>query len=156
MTKRLDIFRVLKHINDGDTKFLNALSEEEFKGFQPFVVMLWLKNPDVNVEFHTVLTNEVLNPYIFDLGRHPRLLYKLMCVSNGFGDNARYTFKKKANNSTPATIDLLQSKYGFNKNKALEALQIMTLDDIVAVAEEMGYDDAQLKKVKQELTKKEK
>lgn len=139
--KRFDIFNVLERINSGDTQFIERFSGEDLKGFQPYVVMLWLRGAIDNNEYHVYLTNELCNEYVFSLGNHPKLLYKLFCAANGFGDGTRYKFiKPKQRKSQSKEIDLLCEYYNFSPKQAEDALPLLTEDDIIDIANELGYE----------------
>lgn len=139
--KKFDIFTVLDRINNCDLDYIDKFSDEELKEFQPFVVMLWTRGAIDNRLYHTYLTNELCNKHMFSLGKHPRLLYKLLCAANGFGDGTRYKFlkadKKKSNKKE---INLLCEYYGYTPKQAEEALSLLDDGDILEIAKEMGQE----------------
>ena len=92
---KLDLFKLLDNITEGNIDYINQLSEEELKEFSPHVITMWLKNANVNKEVRLMLLNAQLNPYLHSLGTHKKLLYQLMCCASGLNDSARYSFPRK-------------------------------------------------------------
>ena len=148
----MDIFRTLKEISNANLDFIESLSEEDLKGFSPVVVQQWLAGADEHREYHTLFTADICNPYVFTLGKHPKLLYKLFCVANGFGDG-RYTYIKKQSNKTKTeTVKLLCEYYNESPTKMSDELCLYSLEDVVDMAHDLGYTTDLIKKVKEEWT----
>lgn len=148
----VDIFKVLGHITDGDIDWIDNLDETTLKDFKPYVVQLWLRGAQQNRKYHLILTNEIVNPYVFSLGHtHPRLLYKLMCAANGFSDGCRYKFSKPSTQGLSRTTELFNEVYNYSKNKALEAIDTLSDKQVVDLACRIGYDDKEVKVIEKEL-----
>ena len=156
MKSKLDIFKLLRSISRGDKDFIDSLTEEELKDFSPYVVNMWLSNPADLINERTLYTNAMVNPHIFGLAKHKKLLYKLMCISQGFGDT-RYTFPKKMAGSTmKSSVDLIMEWYKVRKEVAELYLKSLVKTDIIEMAEQLGYDKDVTKKVENEWLKRTK
>ena len=151
MSNKLDIFDVLKHITMKDTGWLQSLSEEQQKSFQPVVVQQWIKGAQRHPDSHIFGTNEWVNPFVFSLHAHPILLYKCLCVANGFGVPTRYRYLR-ANKTTkkPLSIQVLQDYYNIGKEKAIDDLSLLSKPSIVAMAKRLGRQKDEVKKIEQE------
>lgn len=149
MTDKLDIFNVLKQIDNKNINFYDSLSDEHKKQFVPLLTMRWLSSGN---KLQTQLQNTILNPMVFRLHRHPSLLYKLM-VATSDGKSKRYTWikKKSKDKSSPITISVISSYYQCSKKDALRYKKQLHVDDILEMADELGYDKDQIKKLKTEL-----
>ena len=150
---KLNLTKVLTNINASNFDFIDTLSDEELKGFTPYVLIKYLKHPDCNFEVRNILLNEVLNPYIISLSKHPKLLYKLMCIACGMNDGARYNYMKTTNN-TDMRHKIIGEYYEYTYNEGLEVINIFNDSDFIEMAEDMGYDSKDIKKVKGDLSAK--
>jgi hypothetical protein len=84
-TPMLDMFkRVLPAIDTRDRSFLENLSEEEAKGFSPWLVMRYLSSAESStnevIEHYLLMTNAVVNKNFSDFSKDPELLWRLMCI----------------------------------------------------------------------------
>jgi len=121
MSKKVDLFKALKAMNNQDFDFFLNLSEEEVKDLSPYVLMLWVKGAQENQEIHTILTNSFVNPFVFSLGtQHTTLIYLLLCVANGGYDQTKYQFKKpNATQKSKYVQPLLDAGYGLHEAQDL-------------------------------------
>jgi len=152
---KLNIFSILNGISQGDMNLVDELSPEELKELSPYVLQMWIKGADSNLDARMVLTNDFVNKYIFSLADHKKLLYKLLCVANGYGDNPYYSFKKKTQQTTSNLIKLLMDYYKVNQQHAQDSLQLLSIDDILEIAESLGYEKKDIKQLKEEYDKHE-
>lgn len=148
MTEKLDMFEVLREIDARNTNFLSALPEDQKKQFVPLLSMRWLSS---GTERQTRLLNAVVNPMVFSLHRHPELLYKLM-VATSDGKSRRYSWikKKGKDKSSPVSTAVVSEYYQCSKKDAKRYLRQLTQDDVFEMADELGYDKDQVKKLKAE------
>lgn len=148
---KLDIFNCLSQINKKNIHFYDNLPEENKKGFLPLIVMRWLyRSPH---ELQVILLNQIVNPYIFSLGKHPRLIYKLM-TTTAVQANTNYIWKsKKQEINLPMTLGIIAKFYNISKREAKLHLDSFTSEDIFSMGEDIGMQIEDLKKLKQELKK---
>ncbi len=151
---KLDVFQVLSQIDKKNTPFYDNLTEEEQKGFVPFVTMRWLTG--TSSAYQVVFINELVNPFMFSLGSHKDLLYKLMTVCTT-GKTQRYSWNKtvsKKTTNTPQLVSLIKQYYGYNNLEAIDALTILDKADLLDIAERLGKQKDEMVKINQELKNK--
>lgn len=148
MSDKLDIFDVLKEIDKRNINFYDSLGDDKKKQFVPLLTMRWLSS---GTALDTGLQNTILNPTVFRLHRHPGLLYKLM-VATSDGKSRRYSWikKKSKDKSAPITTSIIATYYQCSKKDALRYKKRMTIEDILEMADALGYDKEQVKKLKAE------
>lgn len=147
---KLDIFEALNKIDRRDVTYFANLPEEVRKKFAPIVFMRWYSgtsNPT-----HIKLVNRLLNPMVFNLYKHPDLMWKLF-VAMSDGKSKRYNWikKKSKDKSAPTVTGLVAEYYQVSRERASQYRKRFTLEDILEMAEEVGYDNDQVKKIKAEL-----
>ena len=149
--RKLDIFRVLEAINDKDIAFIDKLTEEEAKAFVPFVVQRWLSGTSSAKQVYFI--NELLNPFVFSLQGHKKLLWSLMMVCSP-GKQQRYSWAalpSKKNTSKPTAAKVLQEYYGYSAVEAVNVLDMLTRQHLIDMAEELGWQQEDIAKIKKEV-----
>jgi hypothetical protein len=144
------LFKMLEHIGMKDRNYYRKLAEEEQKTFVPLVTMRWLSGSFNERQIYFI--NELVNPNVFHLHRHKELLYYLMTLC-GFG-NKKYFWNKtisKKKTSLPIASSIVKKIYGYSTLEALEAMPLLSNDDIMEYAEELGEQPDTIKKLKKEL-----
>lgn len=149
MSDKLDIQDVLAHIDRGDYEFFDNLTDEQVKGLSPYVILMWMSGTRSKLQLK--LLNRMLNPYAFNLGQHPRLLYKLAIASSD-GKATKYSFKprKKRYKSKSTTVKVITAYYGCSVKDANDYIELLDCDAVIALAEELGEQDDVMKKIKAE------
>lgn len=146
-TYKFDIFDVLNRINVRDCAFFNELTDEDIKAIHPLVLMRWMSGVDNRSQVFYI--NELLNPYIFTLQKHKRLLLRLLMVC-GPNKPTRYKWIKQASQNTnkrPASIGVIQAFFGYSNSDACAAIANLTSVDILNMADFMGYQHDEMAKV---------
>ena len=149
--RKLDIFQVLDHISNKDINFYRNLTEEEQKAFMPLVVMRWLSGTSSARQIYFL--NELVNPHIFTSHQHKELLFYLMTVCAP-GKKQRYFWNKtlsKKSTATPTAVSVIREYFGYNTLEAIDAMKLLSNDNIMLYAEELGTQTDQLSKLKKEL-----
>jgi hypothetical protein len=143
MKERLDIFEVLREINNKNYNYLDTIDDNLKKSFTPYVVFQWLQSTD---DSNQVLVLNHISPMLFDLQDHPELLFKLFCISS-MNKYTRYSwiFPKSTKDDT---LEILGKYLECSKRVATEYKEFYTIDDIKKMAQELGYQDAEIKKLK--------
>jgi peptide subunit release factor RF-3 len=142
----LNIFTVLNHIDRKDRSYFNTLTEKQQKAFQPLVAMMWMGCTDDKQQLY--LLNETVNPYIFALHQHKELLYKLLTVaSSGKVKRYKWSRKKKAKQSS-IPIEIISQYYNCNLEDAEYTFALLEPEEIVEMAEDLGYDKEEVTKLK--------
>ncbi len=148
---KLNIFQVLDHISKKDTEYYHKLTEEEQKAFLPVIVTRWLSGTSNARQVYFI--NELVNTSVFSLHKHKELLYYLMTIC-GPGRSQRYFWNKtasKKSNSTPISVSIIREYFGYNTTEALECMPLLSNDDIITYAEELGTQSDTITKLKKEL-----
>lgn len=148
--RKLDIFRVLSEIDKKNVEFYSTLPQEEQKGFLPIIVVRWLSGTFSKLQ--VILINELVNPFVFSLYKHPELIYKLMTVCTN-GKQQRYAWNKTLSKKSthPTATKIIQEYFHYNSRDANDAINILNPEDIISMAEEMGWQDDDINKMRKEL-----
>ena len=152
--KRVEIFKLLGSLSKKNTGFYDALSDEEKRTVAPLIVQRWLSGTDSARQIYFL--NELVNPFVFSLHRHPDLLIKLMTVCTP-GRFQKHNWKKaltKKKTNTPLAVRVIRETFGYNTLDAIEALPLLTNPDILAYAEDLGFQPDEIRKLKAELKKR--
>ena len=154
----LDMFkRVLPAIDTRQKDFFENLSEDEKKGFSPWLVQRYLSSAESSnqeiIEHYLIMTNDIVNVNFSDI-KDPEMIWKLMTIV-GIGRSTKHPYvapgkgKKKKSNAfkewlsslhphlDDQELDLMMSN--FNKDSARDILeQYQVRDkDIIAAANEL-------------------
>lgn len=150
-TQPLDIFQVLNNVSKKNINYYSSLSEEQQKALQPFVVLRWLTGTRDARQVYFL--NELVNPFVFSMPNHKQLLYFLLTTATS-GKQQRYTWAKsltKKTSSTPIILGVVKSYFKYNTTDAVEAMVLLTNEDILSCAEQLGYQPDEITKIKKEL-----
>lgn len=150
MAERLDVFQTLNAIDKKDTDYYNNLTPELKKGFAPVVVNRWLSGTYSKQQ--VFLLNEIVNPYVFSLYKHPDLLYHLMTICTT-GKPQRYSWNKTkpSNTNNPICVKIIEEYFKYNTEDATNAVQLLHPHDIILMAEELGWQSTEINKARKEL-----
>lgn len=147
----LDIFRTLGRINNKDREFYSNLSDEEKKAFQPFVVMRWMSG--TKDERQIIFLNEFVNSMVYSSYNHKELLYFLMTICSS-GKSQKYKWvkaKNKKSSNLTETLSVLREYFDYSSSEAINALPLLTDDDVLECAEFLGRQPDEIAKIKKEL-----
>lgn len=146
----LDIFHVLGQIDKKDETFFSKLSEEQKKSYSPLVTMRWATG--TSDERQITMVNELVNRFVFQLGaNHKELLYKLQCAASS-GKSRRYSWLSAKNTVKKIKgIDIVMEYYNYGVREAEGVMPMLGADDIVGMAEELGFQKEELAKLRKQL-----
>ena len=151
MNYKVDIRKLLNDMAGGKMSAIDKLSEEELKSVSPYVLQMWIKGADSNVNYRMVYTNAFANHYMFALGHHPKLLYKLLCYANDLNESTRFYFQKRTKaKSTNFTVGTLMKFYEMDERHAIDIMPILTSHEVLEIGKQLGYDKDEMKKLKNE------
>jgi hypothetical protein len=148
---KYDIFKILERLSVKDIGFFENISEEDKKALHPLVLAGWMFG--TTDERQIVFLNEIVNPFIFNLGKHKQLLLKLLTITSS-GKSKRYNWIKSKNNkstSVPKCINVIKQYYGYSTLQAKDVLSLLTDTDILEYASYLGYQPDELKLITKEL-----
>lgn len=150
------MFQFGPSIAKGDIAKIDNLTDEENKQLHPFVVQRLLTGSgDAN---QLAAINEWSNTTVFHLSHKHRLLsWYVLASAAGTNRSHRYQWIKppsKAKSNKPISEEVLKQSYRYDGRKAADALKLLDVDDIISLAENLGYEDEQIKLIKKEFKNK--
>lgn len=147
---KLDIFELLRHIDDGDRGFLDGLSDDQRKGFVPIVTLRWLSGSGKDAQLLNL--NEVVNSTVFSLYKHPDLLYKLMLVSTLKGRKQYNWIKTAKKEKATLRAEVIMRYFDeVSPREANEFIDLYSADEFIEMAEALGETKEYIQKLKSEL-----
>lgn len=147
---KLDIFRVLKQADVKNADFYQKLTDEERKAFQPFLVARWLSGTYSARQVYFL--NEIVNQLVFSLAPHKLLLWQLLTICTS-GKPQRYVWNKlpaKSSTPRPVSTKAIAERYSYSTTKATAALECLTGNDVLEIAEQLGWQAEELTKIRKE------
>lgn len=143
MDEKLNIFDVFANINAKNYNYLNNLPDPLKNQFSSYLTFRWLAGTD-NAE-QMMLMNYYVNDKVLLLAKHPNLLYKLFCTTS-CDKRTRYNWiypKKDSSGKIKIIAEYLSCSY----RVARLHLPSFKPEDILEMAHELGYQDAEIKKL---------
>lgn len=145
---KFNIFDILDHINNKEYDYYSNLSELDQKAIAPLVLMRWMSG--VKDQQQIMILNEFVNSMVFNIHQHPDLLWRLMCVCSP-GKRTRYSWLKNQKKGNNISIQVVKKYFNYSSKEANDALALLTIDDVVNCARELGYEKDKITKIKKEL-----
>lgn len=148
---KLNIFDVLGKLSKKNSAFYDNLSDEEQKALQPLVVMRWLSGTSSMRQ--VFFLNELVNHLIFELTDHKKLLVQMLSVCTD-GNFTKYQWKKtlsKKGSSMPVSTGVIKEYFTYTTVQAKESMPMLTDDDIIDYADQLGRQPDDIKTIKKEL-----
>lgn len=150
MAEKLDIGRVLTAVNRRDHDFYKNLSDEEKKGFNPFTLLRFVSNPQVDSETYEYILNRVndlANMHHGELSKDHRSFLWQLFASCGLGTPVKYTYLKAAVKGKANKIErLLEEIYPAMKLIDIKIFaSLMDDSDKQELFDKMGFDKKQRK-----------
>lgn len=149
---KLDIFSVLDKLNQRDLHVWGKLSEEERKGFSGFIIARWMSGSSDPVQI--VYVNELVNSLVFQIGpNHTELICKLLACC---GNEKRQRFQwiadsKSVKKGSRLALEVVKEFYDYSTREAKLTISLLNVEDIYEMAEDLGWQNEELKKLKKEL-----
>lgn len=125
-----DLFAFMKAMNNGDFSFVDNMTDEEVKKISPYVLLMWVAGAQSNESIHLAVTNAFVNPYVFSLNKHPRLLLKLFISANCDIGNTRYKFIKSGASEKSTVIKQIADYYGLTYSQARDIMQLLSEENL--------------------------
>ena len=154
MSEKLTIKDETAAIDMGARDLWDNFTDEQRKTISFFLLNRYassIKTSDREAQELAIFkTNEYFNKYFFDLSKHPKLLWYLVCMTGN--DEKKIYFhewighKKKTGNNK--VLKFLETIYPGMKDDELELLAMMTdKKEIKEMAKDMGMSDDEIKKL---------
>ena len=148
---KLDIFWLLKELDRPYYNIWESLTEDQQKGFAPVVVMRWLAG--TSSEEALLKLNDRANGKIFQLGKHPELLMKLLhssCIPRT--GRRQWLAASSAKKKRASIISSVVEQYLDMSPREVNLLNpFPDADEVIRMAEEIGLPEDEFKKLKKEL-----
>ena len=153
---KLNIFEVLGNINSKNTNYYYQLSEDDRKHVIHYTNMIWMTGTDSALQIY--LINEFVNPYVFHFvtrsyyneHQFPDLLFYLMCTCSP-GKFKKYNWPRRKQPSESHVIKVIKEYFGYSTMEAKEVRSILSKEDILSYAEELGWQKTEIATLKREL-----
>lgn len=145
----MEIKELIQQIKNKNYSYYNSLDDTQKKSISMYMVQIWLSRTCSKEQI--IRYNSLLNPFVFNLSKHPQLLYFLSCViskSERIYNTWVPILKKESVNKV---LLLIQNNFGYNASKAMDAIKILSDDDIISIAEENGLQKDEITAIKKEL-----
>jgi len=150
---KLELKDILSAVDQGGRDIWDLLDDEQKKSVSFFLMNRYVssvKTSKREIQEHFVLaTNEYFNKHFFNLSKHPKLLWQLLCMC-GYESKQEFFhewigFKKKK--AEPKKLKFLEEMYPARKMTDLELLAQMTsVKDLKQLAINAGWDDKTIAK----------
>jgi hypothetical protein len=153
----LDLWKVLRSADENDLTFYDELTDAERNELQPLIIMRWLSavsNDNPNAEWYVDATNQIVNEYVFSLGRHPSLLWKLLATC-GAGAKERHVWIKGPSKLTTNRFDqlILRLNPSLNDMELELVKRNFTRDKLIGLCRGLAMEDSEINKIVDEFKK---
>ena len=145
-----DLFEGLSKLSSRDLQWYDTLSPEDQKAASPFVMARWMTGTSDQAQL--IRINTFVNPYGFSLGQEKPLLFKLLAAS-ATGKSKRYQWLKSpgAKSATKLKLEVIKQFYEVSTREATTYASDIAAADIMEMAEELGWEQDEMKKLKKEV-----
>jgi len=145
-----DLFQGLSDLSKRDLQWYANLSDEDKKAAAPFVIARWMTG--TNDQAQLIRINTFVNPYLFSLGSEKGLLFSLLAAA-ATGKSKRYSWIKAPGMKavTKLRLEAIKQYYDISTREAVGYADAIDAEDILAMAEECGWDKEELAKLKKEV-----
>lgn len=144
MTYKFDIFPFISKLNTGDLMCFEGLTDEDKKQVSPFMCMKFMSGTQDKTQI--VLLNENVNTFIFR-SSDKSFLFKLLAASTS-GKTRSVRWPGQLKDKTSAFTNVIAEFYDCSLREAKLMEQNFNTEDIVQMAEQLGYIDEELKKLR--------
>lgn len=151
MGHEFDLFAGLAQISKKNYSWYSDLSPEGKKSAAPFVIARWMTGTTDQAQL--IRINSFVNPYLFTLGQEKDLLFKLLSAS-ATGRNVRYNWIKSpgAKATVKLKVEAIKQYYEVSTREANLYIKNISDDDIMEMAESLGWDKTEINSLKKEFS----
>lgn len=149
MAFKLDIFKLLSQIASPSSGDIYAkLSDDEKKGFAPLVVMRWMSG--TKDERQIIALNTFANKFTFPLAKHPHLQMLVLQACSSKTNGRGSWIGIKGGTKTTLRNEVLSEYFDYSINEIRAMTVFPTDEEIVMMAEELGWQKDEIAKLKKE------
>lgn len=150
---KLSLDATLQALDRKNLNYYDSLVDEEKKAYSAYVLMRYMSSvsPQSSMQSYAVLaTNDLVNIGFFNLGKHPELQHKLMCLA-GTGQKQYRPYIPIKNSRTSSTKVLDQfirdMNPGCNDTELSIVKKQLDLETIKQLGKDAGLSDKDLKEL---------
>jgi hypothetical protein len=158
MSEKIELKEKITAVDQNIRELWDALDADQQKALKNelFILNRYISSAKTNnkeAQQHYILTvNEYYNKHWFELQKHPKLLWLLLCMCSYDGSTTFFHEwignKKSGTNPNNKKAKFLEQFYPHLKNDELELLAKITTDkELKELARNHGYDDATIAKM---------
>lgn len=125
------------------------MSDEDLKGYHPYVLTRWLAGS--NDPAMILYLNELVNVHNAGLYKHKRLAFRLMQTTRGWNGRAKWMAPPQKTKRETSAVKVIQESLECSAREAATYLGTLSAEVIISEAERLGWQKDELKKLKQEL-----
>jgi hypothetical protein len=152
---KLELNRLLAALDAKDRNFYDTLTDEELKGFSPFLAIRYASSVDHDMpevcEYVLEAANRRVNPHFLDLKGHPKLQWLLLTTTSmGLGPMRHSWIKPLGSKKTSGdrAREFLSREFPGASSDELDILMaINSHEEILAYANDLGYQSDQIDKL---------
>lgn len=154
MSDKLTIKDETAAIDMGARDLWDNFTDDQRKQISLYLLLRYASSIKTNdrdaQELAVFKTNEYYNKNFFDISKHPKLLWYLVCMTGNEEKKIYFHewigYKKKSENNK--VLKFLETVYPDMKTDELELLAKITSEkEIKEIAKDLGYDDKEIKKL---------
>lgn len=157
MTEKIELKEKLAAVDMNIKSLWDDMTEDQQKSLKQefFILNRYVSSSKTNrreIQEHFVLAvNEYFNKHWYDLQKHPKLLWQLLCMCSHESKNIMYHewigFRKK-DQATSKMTKFLSEVYPQKKYDEIELLAKMTTKaEAKELARDLGYDESEIAKM---------
>jgi len=148
--QKLSLDAVLQALDARDLGFYERLTDEERKGYSPFILMRYMSSvsPQSRDQAYAVMmTNDICNIGFFSLGKHPELQHKVLCLLGlGRKQYRPYIGAKNAKSKTRIIDEFLRTLHpGINDTELAILRSQHDADSLRELGQDAGLSKAEIK-----------
>jgi len=148
----ISIFQLLKSIDLKEYDYYEKLNEEQKKKIACYVLFRWAAcvegNNDIS-KYYTISANSFINENFFDLGKHPKLQWLLICAgSPNVGAQKHYWLGSgKKGKGNPLRTFILE-KFPHMKLDEIDLMLTVTSQEEIKIwLKNLGLEEKEVKKL---------
>lgn len=155
MSEKIELKEKLAAVDSGIKELWDAMDSDQQKSLKQelFILNRYISNvkgQSREIQEHFILTvNEFFNKYWFELQKHPKLMWHLLCMCSHESKKIFFHewigFKKKKDNKK---IRFLETVYPDKKSDEIELLaELSTVAELKELAEDLGHSKQEISKM---------
>lgn len=147
-SRTVNIFDVLKKIDQRQEDFYDSMVETDQKQLHPLVMTRWMSGTSDPAVIQ--MLNLTCNKYNFILASHKPLLMRMLLLGAS-GKSRRYQWMPKTKETSQTrSLKVLRQYYKCSQREAEGYVKMHTMDELVQMAEFVGWQDDEVKALQKE------